>query len=88
VKHLFFLDISFHSLESLYDLVYFLLEIVKQDENCGYDIKDRKRHEAGFDAFITGCCFIAMCQYLGTTQEPIKHRVAPDSPIVLPHVNK
>jgi poly(A)-specific ribonuclease len=54
----------------------------------GYDISDEKQHEAGFDAFITGVCFIGMAQFLGTLQHPPKPRVLPESPLVMPFLNK
>jgi hypothetical protein len=31
-----------------------------------YDTAQEQLHEAGYDAFITGLCFISMANYLGT----------------------
>lgn len=40
--------------------------IVEVEEGgLGYNIKDSKEHEAGYDSFITGYCLIAMWKYLG-----------------------
>lgn len=44
----------------------FYVEIV---ENCGYDLKESKEHEAGFDASITGLSFLSMWKYLGTNNK-------------------
>merc|ERR1712111_56823 len=30
----------------------------------GYDLSDEKYHEAGYDAFVTGLCFLSMAQRL------------------------
>jgi poly(A)-specific ribonuclease len=54
----------------------------------GYDVSDRKRHEAGFDAYVTGLSFLGMSQYLGVLHNPKKRRVLPDSPVVMPFLNK
>lgn len=41
----------------------FILEI---EQGCmGYTLNDGKAHEAGYDAFITGVCFLAMWNHLG-----------------------
>lgn len=64
-----------------------LPKIVKKD-NSSYTLEDSKQHEAGYDAFITGVCFIGLCQYLGKLQVPVKKRVLPDSPLVMPFLNK
>lgn len=31
-----------------------------------YDTASEQLHEAGYDAYITGLCFISMANYLGT----------------------
>lgn len=33
-------------------------------KGAGYTIKDEKEHEAGYDAFITGLCFLTLYDYL------------------------
>lgn len=40
-----------------------ILEI--EEGGQGYDIKDSKEHEAGYDSFITGLSFLAMWKHLG-----------------------
>lgn len=42
---------------------FFVLEI--ENDAQGYHITDEKEHEAGYDAYITGLCFLAMWKYLG-----------------------
>lgn len=32
-----------------------------------YDTAQEQLHEAGYDAYITGLCFISMANYLGNT---------------------
>ena len=34
-------------------------------QNCSYTRCAEKTHEAGYDAYITGLCFIALSNYLG-----------------------
>lgn len=44
----------------------FVIPPIEIEENAeGYDLKDPKEHEAGYDAYITGLCFMAMWNYLG-----------------------
>lgn len=33
-----------------------------------YDTAQEQLHEAGYDAYITGLCFISMANYLGNVQ--------------------
>ena len=35
------------------------------EENFGYANSDEKYHDAGYDAYVTGFCFLAMANYLG-----------------------
>jgi len=65
-----------------------VIKRVEEEGAVGYDTTDEKHHEAGFDAFVTGVCFIGMAQYLGTLQNPPKPRVLPESPLVMPFLNK
>ncbi|CAL8117082.1 unnamed protein product [Orchesella dallaii] len=59
-----------------------------RENSLSYELSDLKSHEAGYDAFITGVCFIGLCQHLGTLQTPKKKIVLPDSPLVMPFLNK
>ena len=36
------------------------------DNFPSYSTTSEKQHEAGYDAYITGLCFLAMAQYIGT----------------------
>lgn len=35
-----------------------------------YDAAKEQLHEAGYDAYITGLCFISMTNYLGNKRQP------------------
>lgn len=35
-----------------------------------YDAAKEQLHEAGYDAYITGLCFISMTNYLGNSRQP------------------
>lgn len=43
-----------------------------------YDTASEQLHEAGYDAYITGLCFISMANFLGT-RAPWKSEPAPHS---------
>jgi len=67
------------------------------DEGQGYALGQtpEKYHDAGYDAFVTGLCFIAMSNRLGSitttssSSKPLKPKpILPDSPLVQPFVNK
>ncbi len=47
------------------------------DGNCGYAAGSDKYHEAGYDAFVTGLCFIAMSNHLASLSQEAgtKHAV-------------
>ncbi|XP_060064209.1 poly(A)-specific ribonuclease PARN-like isoform X2 [Ylistrum balloti] len=45
-------------------------------------------HEAGYDAYLTGICFICMSNFLGTFQNPSQNIVPPSSPLIQPFINK
>ncbi|KAG1668716.1 Poly(A)-specific ribonuclease PARN [Nymphon striatum] len=63
--------------------------IVESSEDFdGYDTNNLRLHEAGYDAFITGVCFITMCKYLGSLQRPSLDTVNPNSPLLEPYINK
>ncbi|XP_043944850.1 poly(A)-specific ribonuclease PARN [Protopterus annectens] len=53
-----------------------------------YDTAAEQLHEAGYDAYITGLCFISMANYLGSFLTPPKLRVSSRSKIVEPFFNK
>ncbi|XP_074647270.1 poly(A)-specific ribonuclease PARN-like isoform X2 [Tubulanus polymorphus] len=45
-------------------------------------------HEAGYDAFVTGLCFITMCNYFGKFQDPPKSVIMPSSHFIEPFLHK
>jgi poly(A)-specific ribonuclease len=42
-----------------------------EEEGHGYSSLDDKYHEAAYDAYITGLCFITMASHLGNTLKTI-----------------
>ncbi|KAK0096480.1 hypothetical protein PV326_005374 [Microctonus aethiopoides] len=57
-------------------------------ENRSYSTLQKNYHEAGYDAYITGLCFIAMSNYLGSLQSEKISLVDPSSPLLNPFLNK
>lgn len=46
---------------------FFLFSSLESAEGFpSYDTASEQLHEAGYDAYITGLCFISMANYLGT----------------------
>jgi len=43
----------------------FSIPEVEPVEGRSYSVSKEKSHEAGYDAYITGLCFIALSNYLG-----------------------
>jgi len=84
------------SLEELYKAVklppYDLPPVPPKFSGSGYKADTSSFHEAAFDAFITGQCFIAMANRLGllcaTGDKNKAGRVLPDSHLVQPFLNK
>jgi len=84
------------SLEELHKAVtlppYNLPPVPPKYSGSGYKADSNNYHEAGFDAYITGLCFIAMSNRLGllckTGDKSKDGRVLPDSPLVSPFLNK
>lgn len=55
----------------------------------GYTRSDAKAHEAGYDAYVTGLCFLAMQAHLARMRGESSARVPPpDSPLLKPFLNK
>ncbi|XP_015110042.1 poly(A)-specific ribonuclease PARN [Diachasma alloeum] len=75
-----------------------MLDTVKKDpfsipeitsiENRSYMTNQEVYHEAGFDAYVTGLCFVAMANYLGSQQSTKVDTVLPDSSLLGPFLNK
>ncbi|GAB1300015.1 Poly(A)-specific ribonuclease PARN [Apodemus speciosus] len=53
-----------------------------------YDTASEQLHEAGYDAYITGLCFVAMANYLGSLLSPPKMCVSARSKLIEPFFNK
>uniref|UniRef100_F7I1A4 Poly(A)-specific ribonuclease PARN n=1 Tax=Callithrix jacchus TaxID=9483 RepID=F7I1A4_CALJA len=53
-----------------------------------YDTASEQLHEAGYDAYITGLCFISMANYLGSFLSPPKTHVSARSKLIEPFFNK
>ncbi|KAM9362822.1 poly(A)-specific ribonuclease PARN [Symphorus nematophorus] len=53
-----------------------------------YDTAQEQLHEAGYDAYITGLCFISMANYLGSFLTPPKAYISPRSKLIEPFFNK
>ncbi|XP_054992202.1 poly(A)-specific ribonuclease PARN [Sorex araneus] len=53
-----------------------------------YDTASEQLHEAGYDAYITGLCFITMADYLGSFLSPPKIHVSAKSKLIEPFFNK
>ncbi|XP_076228203.1 poly(A)-specific ribonuclease PARN isoform X3 [Nomia melanderi] len=74
-------------LESVSKSPFEISEIIPIDGRS-YSTSAEKCHEAGYDAYITGICFIALCNYLGRLQKPEIPIVLPESPLLNPFLNK
>ncbi|XP_074136673.1 poly(A)-specific ribonuclease PARN isoform X3 [Sminthopsis crassicaudata] len=53
-----------------------------------YDTASEQLHEAGYDAYITGLCFISMANFLGSFLSPPKIHVSARSKLIEPFFNK
>ncbi|XP_063055858.1 poly(A)-specific ribonuclease PARN [Engraulis encrasicolus] len=53
-----------------------------------YDTGTEQLHEAGYDAYITGLCFISMANYLGSFLTPPKPHISAKSKLIEPFYNK
>lgn len=52
------------SLEKLFSF-FFFFSLESAEGFPSYDTASEQLHEAGYDAYITGLCFISMTNYLG-----------------------
>lgn len=66
----------------------FSIPDVEPVEGRSYSVSTEKSHEAGYDAYITGLCFIALSNYLGTLQKSENATVLANSPLLNPFLNK
>ncbi|XP_075558259.1 poly(A)-specific ribonuclease PARN-like isoform X1 [Dermacentor variabilis] len=60
---------------------------VESEPGYGYNLDKAKYHEAGYDAFVTGMCFMGLCQQLGKNKD---HSVElkESSPVLKPYLNR
>ncbi|XP_043585403.1 poly(A)-specific ribonuclease PARN-like isoform X1 [Bombus pyrosoma] len=66
----------------------FKITEVEPIDDRSYSTLTEKCHEAGYDAYITGICFIALSNYLGSLQNPEVPIVLSDSSLLDPFINK
>ncbi|XP_050670882.1 poly(A)-specific ribonuclease PARN-like isoform X2 [Leptidea sinapis] len=66
----------------------FSLPEIESLEGRGYRRTDDKQHEAGYDAYVTGLCFLAMHAHLTRMRGEEQTRVTQDSALLKPFVNK
>uniref|UniRef100_A0A671TUH8 Poly(A)-specific ribonuclease PARN n=1 Tax=Sparus aurata TaxID=8175 RepID=A0A671TUH8_SPAAU len=52
-----------------------------------YDTAQEQLHEAGYDAYITGLCFVSMANYLGSFLTPPKAYISARSKLIEPFFN-
>jgi len=85
-------EIPNSSLEALFETVsaspYKMPDCGPKFSGYGYQRSSNKYHEAGYDAFITGLCFIAMSNRLGSLCGSKVFPVLPNHNLVKPFVNK
>uniref|UniRef100_A0A1E1XGM9 Putative polya-specific ribonuclease parn n=1 Tax=Amblyomma aureolatum TaxID=187763 RepID=A0A1E1XGM9_9ACAR len=60
---------------------------VEHDPDYGYDLNSAKFHEAGYDALVTGMCFLGLCHELGKSKDHTVELQA-SSPILKPYLNR
>nr|XP_023028571.1 poly(A)-specific ribonuclease PARN-like [Leptinotarsa decemlineata] len=63
-------------------------DIVIEDGGQGYKVSDKKEHEAGYDAFITGVSFLSMWKYLGVRNNLKDSEIFGNMDLLEPYLNK
>ncbi|KFM74655.1 Poly(A)-specific ribonuclease PARN, partial [Stegodyphus mimosarum] len=63
-------------------------KVEAEDGFKGYNIDSKKLHEAGFDAFITGLCYIGLSTKLGMMQNPNVNYIDTSSKLLSPYCNR
>ncbi|XP_011787537.1 PREDICTED: poly(A)-specific ribonuclease PARN-like, partial [Colobus angolensis palliatus] len=66
---------------------FFLFFLESAEGFPSYDTASEQLHEAGYDAYITGLCFISMANYLGSFLSPPKIHVSARSKLIEPFFN-
>ncbi|XP_065299675.2 poly(A)-specific ribonuclease PARN-like isoform X3 [Dermacentor albipictus] len=60
---------------------------VESEPGYGYNLDKAKYHEAGYDAFVTGMCFMGLCQQLGKNKDH-SIELKESSPVLKPYLNR
>jgi len=85
-------EISNSSLEGMMEIVskepFKMPDCPPKNAENGYHLSSTKYHEAGYDAFATGMCLIAMSNRLGSLCGPKEKSVLPTSHHIKPFLNK
>ncbi|CAF4900755.1 unnamed protein product [Pieris macdunnoughi] len=66
----------------------FSLPDIGSVDGRGYCQTDDKQHEAGYDAYVTGLCFLSMHAHLARMRGEESRRVTADSALLRPFINK
>ncbi|XP_073945025.1 poly(A)-specific ribonuclease PARN-like isoform X2 [Choristoneura fumiferana] len=66
----------------------FSLPKIGSKAGCGYTLSDAKSHEAGYDAFVTGLCFLAMRAHLARMRGDGERAREAQAPLLKPFLNK
>ncbi|VEN43084.1 unnamed protein product [Callosobruchus maculatus] len=84
--------ITSNVLKHLYDTVsqepFKIPTIETEDGVQGYSLIDMKEHQAGFDAYLTGVCFLAMWKYLGSSKKLDDKRTFSNFNLLEPYMNR
>lgn len=75
-------------LDTLSQKPFGLPEVVIEEPGRGYDVNDNKEHEAGYDAYITGLCFLGMWKHLGLLDNRSDHKIFHSMDLLEPFINK
>ncbi|CAG9865268.1 unnamed protein product [Phyllotreta striolata] len=75
-------------LENLRKKPFELPQIVIEDPSKGYTVEDIKEHEAGYDAFITGLCFLGMWKHLGLLDNKSDTKTFQSMNLLEPYLNR
>jgi poly(A)-specific ribonuclease len=62
--------------------------VVVENGGQGYAVEDLKEHEAGYDAYITGLCFLSMWNYLGKQKKLSAQDTFKNFDLLAPFLNK
>ncbi|KAF5270616.1 hypothetical protein FQA39_LY01354 [Lamprigera yunnana] len=80
-------NVLLHLLETLKKKPFEMPNIEIEENRKGYTLQCDKEHEAGYDAYITGVCFLTMWNFLFAVEEE-SHRSFPDMFLLTPYLNR